>query len=475
MLRSTSSFFKAFRGGRPSSPPPIPYPHNRRNSFQSGSSSSSTSNMGLPLITFLIVGLLFLISLFSHPDTSTHHKFQMPALLPSKPPSLHISDPILASRINTTYAAYLEQCPNGPQPIYLDPSLTPIEQERYSPLKAKSKGRYLLVTNTRQIEDHLPDILNSIIVLTTFLGASHISLSILEGPSDDCTPKVINSVLLRLLHSLGISPSYINVSTDEPKIDWNQHNRIEKISELRNRALSPLWEKGWGEETQAVVFFNDVYMHARDILELLFQHDKNGADITTGMDWWKKRPEYYYDIWVGRTIDTGDLFYPIDYTWWSPSSNLFPNSPKSRIAYENLQPFQVFSSWNALAILSPKPFLPPYNVRFRSGNKEKGECAASECTLIASDFWKIGFGKVQVVPSVQFAYERDVALDIVEDLEKQKRLLAWKDGKPPQKLDSPIEWLSKPPEKVRCHPWPEVNGLSANVWEETRWVPPWLN
>jgi hypothetical protein len=31
---------------------------------------------------------------------------------------------------------------------------------------------------------------------------------------------------------------------------------------------------------------------------------------------------------------------------------------------------------------------------------------------------------------------------------------------------------SSPPEKVRCHPWPEKNGLSANVWEETRWVDP---
>ena len=51
-----------------------------------------------------------------------------------------------------------------------------------------------------------------------------------------------------------------------------------------------------------MVFFNDVYLHAADILEVVYQHVKNGAGITTAMDWWKKRPEYYYDIWVGRTV-----------------------------------------------------------------------------------------------------------------------------------------------------------------------------
>jgi alpha-1,3-mannosyltransferase len=54
-----------------------------------------------------------------------------------------------------------------------------------------------------------------------------------------------------------------------------------------------------------------------------------------------------------------------------------------------------------MAVLSPTPFTKPYNTRFRRGNLAKGECAASECTLICSDFWKAGWGRVQVVPSVQ--------------------------------------------------------------------------
>lgn len=55
-------------------------------------------------------------------------------------------------------------------------------------------------------------------------------------------------------------------------------------------------------------------------------------------------------------------------------------------------------------MLDPAPFLPPHNVRFRRGNAENGECAASECGLIATDFWKAGYGRVQVVPSVQVSH-----------------------------------------------------------------------
>ena len=54
-----------------------------------------------------------------------------------------------------------------------------------------------------------------------------------------------------------------------------------------------------------------------------------------------------------------------------------------------------------MAIMSPTPFTKPYNVRFRRGDRQKGECAASECSLVCSDYWKSGWGRVQVVPSVQ--------------------------------------------------------------------------
>lgn len=57
-----------------------------------------------------------------------------------------------------------------------------------------------------------------------------------------------------------------------------------------------------------------------------------------------------------------------------------------------------------MVVMDPAPFLPPHNVRFRRGDHEKGECSASECSLIAQDLWKAGFGRIQVVPSVQVSF-----------------------------------------------------------------------
>lgn len=173
-------------------------------------------------------------------------------------------------------------------------------------------------------------------------------------------------------------------------------------------------------------------------------------------------------------IDSGDLFYPIRDEWWSPSEDILESSPHSRSAYETLSPFQAFSSWNALAVLSPTPFLPPFNVRFRRSNLKLDECAASECTLIASDFWKYGWGRVQVVPSVQLAYSHKVADETARALKRRKAILGWRNGVPPAKHDSRIKWAKDAPQRVRCHPWPETNGLDANVWKTTKWVPPYI-
>lgn len=190
--------------------------------------------------------------------------------------------------------------------MHLDPDLTEAQKKRYLPLKRSTRGRYLLVTNTRQIEAHLPDLLNTLIVLLRYLTPEHLAVSILEGPSSDCTQKAVEQVLKPMLEEQGLGRAWTRIETGESKIDWEKHNRIEKIAELRNRALAPLWQgvndQKWENEIEAVVFFNDVYLHAADILEVLYQHVKNEAGITTAMDWWKKRPEYYYDIWVGRTV-----------------------------------------------------------------------------------------------------------------------------------------------------------------------------
>lgn len=96
----------------------------------------------------------------------------------------------------------------------------------------------------------------------------------------------------------------------------------------------------------------------------------------------------------------GELFYPNEWTWWSPSDNLFPTAPDAKSNFEALQTFQVYSSWNGMAVLAATPFL-QHDARFRRSDDANDECAASECSLLASDFWREGFGRVQIVPGVQ--------------------------------------------------------------------------
>lgn len=281
---------------RPASPP-----------LPTSSHSFTASQSKRPLFVLsLVLGCIFFLSFLSHPDPSAR-RLQWPGLFPSSPPPvMHTEDLFLERALNVTSEAFREICPSTGGPVHLDPDLTEAQKKRYLPLKRSKRGRYLLVTNTRQIEAHLPDLLNTLIVLLRYLAPEHLAVSILEGPSSDCTQKAVEQILVPMLEYQGLEKAWTKIETGESKIDWGKHNRIEKIAELRNRALAPLWQgessQKWEDEIEAVVFFNDVYLHAADILEVVYQHVKNGAGITTAMDWWKKRPEYYYDIWVGRTV-----------------------------------------------------------------------------------------------------------------------------------------------------------------------------
>ncbi|ORX37681.1 cryptococcal mannosyltransferase 1-domain-containing protein [Kockovaella imperatae] len=441
-----------------------------------------------------ITGTTFILviaySIFHTPNPASS-SIQWPGFLPSHyPPAAHANNPLLNQKLSAASQSLLEVCRSygALEQVYVDPGLTDSQTRRYAHLKkaprsylpstTSSRQRILVVSTIREIHNQLPDLLNTLIVLVTFLGAERLTFSFIEGPSDDCTTQAFDRVIGPTLLSLGIPQNQLHLITGEDKIDFANHNRIAVLADLRNRALAPLWSTATGakgssssQSYQAVVMMNDVFLHARDVLELLHQHVVSKASLTAGWDWWRRRPGYFYDIWVARTIDKGDLFYPITGTSWSPSTDLFFNSPATRSAYDSLLPFQVYSAWNGLVVLDPAPFLPPYNVRFRKGDASKGECTASECTLVAQDFWANGFGRVQVVPSVQLAYEIHPAKENRDDLAMQQEKLGWVDGVPPES-EATISWSTTPPPRVRCHPWPEINGISANVWEKTLWVDP---
>lgn len=357
----------------------------------------------------VLLFFIFLILLFSLPRSDHHNQY--PKLYPSPQADPHAeldtlpttSDPALAQPLSDLYHQFTLHGPSQPIPeaVYLDPELTASQRTRYAHLQflptrpstlnsqngnrvgeEEIKYKYMIQTQTRQISSQLPDLLNTLYILTTFLGSAHVSFSILEGPSTDCTPDVLEGVLLPMLLGLGVARSDIRLETRERELDFGAGNRVEILAGLRNRAMSPLWDdfedpdvnpisklhsnmhpdsdsnsnpdrnfhprdqdqdrnhstrapipaaptSTVGKDVIAVISMNDIFLHAADVLELLHQHvmaanaaygdgngngdgdrdgDRDGEGqgsgwgITTGMDWWNKRLEYYYDIWVGRTV-----------------------------------------------------------------------------------------------------------------------------------------------------------------------------
>ena len=72
---------------------------------------------------------------------------------------------------------------------------------------------------------------------------------------------------------------------------------------------------------------------------------------------------------------------------------------------------------------------------------EKGECAASECTLLCNDFQRLGYSRVVVDPSVRLAYNHRDALDVrKEQFVRGIRLTDWADVQ----SAPPIDWSLTP-------------------------------
>jgi len=83
-------------------------------------------------------------------------------------------------------------------------------------------------------------------------------------------------------------------------------------------------------------------------------------------------------------------------------------------------------------------------VRFR-GNRE-GECLLGEPVHLAKDMWREGYGRIAVVPSVNWAYDDEEA--------KRMKELRGTVGEWVQKdeghADELVGWEDEPPERIKC-------------------------
>ena len=308
-------------------------------------------------------------------------------------------------------------------------------------LMTENDGRiqYLFAVDLYQAISVLPTLLGSIVQTIRFLGPRRCAVSFVEGRSTDGTYQILAALKVEL-EQLGVV-FYMSISDVGPQ-DGKQ-DRFEGLAWLRNLALAPLvMDKAKFSLDAQIVFLNDVYLCAHDVLELLYQQKMQHATMTCGMDW-SHGGAIFYDIYVARSI-VGETFWQIAQDGgWHFSGNLFWADRQTRAKYLDHQPFQVYACWNGGAVISAKPIM-ERRIRFR--RNMEGECYMGEPTLFAKDLWRLGLGRIQVVPIVNVGYDNrtEQAKDLHGRVEDHLNMTS---GDLQTEL---VQWQDSPPSLVKC-------------------------
>ena len=273
--------------------------------------------------------------------------------------------------------------------------------KRYSSIRMR---KYYLAINLHNNQEIIPQMFGNIIELISYISPKNLFLSIFESGSNDQT-KVIIQRFTDIIEKLGIKYQIFT----SPLGKTDQMNRIEYLAFVRNLALEPLYKdievlssNSKFTETQvnydAVLFLNDVYYCANDILELFYQQALNDAHMVAGMDY--DAPNglpMFYDTWVAHLLSGHNAR--------KEFMDRISDDEETNERIEQLLPVQLGCVWNGVAVMSIEPF--KKGIRFRRGNnvhpneKESGECAGSECSTLCLDFIKHGFSKIMMVPRVK--------------------------------------------------------------------------
>jgi hypothetical protein len=298
----------------------LPAPHHLKHASKPSFSSSSISNFfsssvtpqrrRLLLLPVLCTILFILYSLGSSPPSaSIAHSSRLSAQHPQGSLNLDLTPslPYYLSKLDTSLREAFASSPHlssSPYPAPLYPSLlSPSLESRYAHLipshpsqnhtsfrHAPKRRHYHLTTSLINVSPLTPTLFASLFHTILLLSPSQISLSLIDGPSNDGTSHLIESVLCPLLLEMGVDPLALHVVTRRPKVDFANGNRIELLAKLREEAMVPFWRSrrvGRGREDvedEVVVFFNDVYWSAGMMMELIHQHVTQGSDMTCAWD-----------------------------------------------------------------------------------------------------------------------------------------------------------------------------------------------
>jgi hypothetical protein len=281
-------------------------------------------------------------------------------------------------------------------------TLTPWHLKRYAPI-INSTSTIFFALNLLDAEPIMPTFFQSLSTLLPLMGPSRFFISITENGSKDRTATLLR-ILARMIRVFGTSYR-IQSEGDTHISNKSNHMRIAVLAAVRNLALQPLWDGAPGKY-DTILFINDVIHCPADIMEVLYQHWNQKADMSCSVDW---HPQpLIYDRWVIRSM-TGHPYYEHDaiQNFWDsariipPPMLPHPEDGAERKRFERRLPAQVFSCWNGMAAMDARAFYPPRNVRFREATNDperQHTDKQSECFLIAVDFWKQQMGRIQIVP-----------------------------------------------------------------------------
>jgi len=307
-----------------------------------------------------------------------------------------------------------------------------------------SDSSYFFAANFFNNEEILPHWSQEFIKLANIIGYNRVFLSVYENDSGDNTSARLSEFDLKL-SALGIPHKIVSETN---RLRRHYPHRIDYLAVIRNKALKPLLDlvdngtlfasptyttSLYSSRQSRVVFINDVYFKAIDMVRLIATH-KHNYDMACGMDFYNQ----FYDHYVTRDIH-GDWF-----------TNVYPyvKEPTSQKLVRENKDFPVYSCWNGAASMSVQPFY-KHNVKFRSSS-QNGTCDHSECFLICEDFRELNFTNIYINPNVKVTYkEKDYLFHqyVMPVLE----LGLWVFNRPPTDYVSP-EFSDHPDSKltVQC-------------------------
>jgi len=308
-------------------------------------------------------------------------------------------------------------------------------------------------------EHILPTFFQELPILLQHLGPQNVYISIFENGSSDTTPKLLN-LMGELLESLGAPHRIITLGMSDIPIKENGH-RIAFLAGARNKALEPLYNGAAarmmrGRKFSEVMFMNDVAHCAVDMMEIIYQKRKQGANQACAVDWGGWGGQVVYDRWVLRTMSGRPFYRWEDMVYYvrgphpadgkdKPYSKPLLYDEEDRERFLANLPLQVFSCWNGATVFDAAAFLPPRNIRFRTAKNDLDEYdrprpisdKASESYLVSVDLWKAKMGKILLVPRASvsywawdyYAYRKDAPLpDSFNDADE---MVKWKLEPPP--------------------------------------------